>query len=265
MAGANVEELRRLLSEARQPWVQHFLNRHLDEALMDLRCQENPQTAIQEVSEDVAELKTLLPQAKAVEPLLRAELSRAEERLEKLMKVVQEQESEAKALENRRGNCSFVEIKKYAWDQTDAFVKVYVSIDGLEKENQLEYTIHSNRVDLRCYDARGHHYSLVLGPLCEPIDKAQSSVLVKPGRFVLKLKKAVGGVEWASLDNLAKLQKLRHEQLVHSGASTAELLANMYAQADDETRQSLAHAAHEGRLKREEQNLKMLSQMGVAP
>lgn len=266
MAGANVDELRHLQEQAQRPRVQHLLARHADEAAYAVHCLENPQLSVKELADDLAELQALLPHAKGAESALREEIRRTQRLIEDTkLEVQQQQETEAKTKELLRAARPAVDIKQYAWDQSDQYVKVYVSLDGLTGDSsQVDCQFHANRFEATCFGVKGSNYSLRLGPLYEPIDPKQCSVLVKPGRFVVKLKKSVKS-EWAGLDNIAKLQKLRHEQLVHGGASTAELLANMYADADDETRRGLAEAAHQGRLKREEANKQTLASLGVAP
>jgi len=77
---------------------------------------------------------------------------------------------------------------------------------------------------------------------------------VKQDRLVLKLRKA-DAIEWSDLDDAKDKKKQARDERVQRGslknASTQELLADMYAEADDETRRSLMEAAFKGQQKRE--------------
>eukprot|EP00993_Chasmostoma_nieuportense_P002835 NODE_3599_length_937_cov_41.467901_g3447_i0.p1 GENE.NODE_3599_length_937_cov_41.467901_g3447_i0~~NODE_3599_length_937_cov_41.467901_g3447_i0.p1 ORF type:complete len:271 (-),score=102.23 NODE_3599_length_937_cov_41.467901_g3447_i0:125-880(-) len=148
----------------------------------------------------------------------------------------------------------FEEIKKYAWDQSTKQVTVYLS---LAEVGQCHCDFQTTSLLFTCVDKSGKSLRLRIPTLCEPIDTAQSTYVVKPERVVLKLRKHAN-VEWTGLDDTEKRKKAQHQKLASSGASTAELLANMYNNADDKTREELSQAALQGRIKREEENKKKL-------
>lgn len=146
----------------------------------------------------------------------------------------------------------FGQIPKYAMDQTDKFVKVYVDLPGVGASD------HYSSFAPRCFDFRakgvgpqGKNIRFCIRNLYDSINISKSEVLVKADKFVVKLAKLKTGQNWDELDDVAKIKKLKHEMMAGTGATTEELLANMFHDADDETRASLSKAAHEGRLKRE--------------
>ncbi|KAJ9444108.1 hypothetical protein DIPPA_11714 [Diplonema papillatum] len=156
---------------------------------------------------------------------------------------------------------SFKPVKKYAWDQKDKTVSVYCDLPNLKdadlvepKFGQLDFSVYMVGVPVNPGSEQKENYKLDVPALCHKISAAKSAVLRKDHRLVVRLSKLEPGKEWSGLDDSEDRKKANHEALVSSGADTAELLANMYRNADDETREKLSKAAHEGRLKREQQN-----------
>ena len=160
------------------------------------------------------------------------------------------------------GGPLFSTISRYAFDQSKKFVKVYVTLPGVE-------TVPDERVALHV-GAGGSSFSFeVLGlppPAAPPnarlaikvlhsaVDPAACTWVRKADSMVLlKLRKAEEGEEWGSLDDGAKLAAKRKEEKLaaNKGKSTQELLAEMYADADEDGKASLAAAWEAGRSKRE--------------
>ena len=70
---------------------------------------------------------------------------------------------------------------------------------------------------------------------------------------LLKLRKADEGQEWGSLDDSHPKKQQEQEERAegNKGKSTAELLAQMYAEADEDGRAAISQAWEAGREKRE--------------
>ena len=151
----------------------------------------------------------------------------------------------------------FGTLSKYAWDQSKKFVKVYVTLKGIEavpdEQVLLDVQPTSLRFEVRGLPPPNANLRLAL-TLHSAVEAGQSSWVRKADSMVLiKLKKAAEGDEWGSLDESAVLQARQKAQSVeqNKGKSTAELLSKMYAEADDEGKASLAAAWEAGRAKRE--------------
>merc|ERR1712138_270338 len=125
-------------------------------------------------------------------------------------------------------------FETYSWDQTDKFVTLYVPVEGAT--------------------AAGTTRRLVVSNLCGPVDAARSKLVLKRDRIQLRLAKAAPGDVWSALDDTLDRRKAdRDARLAHGdlkGASTQQLLADMYANASDEERASLLAAAAAGADKR---------------
>eukprot|EP01062_Namystynia_karyoxenos_P018026 TRINITY_DN16678_c0_g1_i1.p1 TRINITY_DN16678_c0_g1~~TRINITY_DN16678_c0_g1_i1.p1 ORF type:complete len:299 (+),score=108.77 TRINITY_DN16678_c0_g1_i1:224-1120(+) len=139
----------------------------------------------------------------------------------------------------------------YAWDQSDKFVKIYVDLPGVGSAERVYCHFQPQAFDFRAVGVAGKHYRCAVHQLCESINIRESTVLVKPNKFVIKLVKLRKCTEWSGVDDVEKRKKLQHKKLADSGATTEELLANMFKDADDKTRAELSQAAFEGRKKRE--------------
>ena len=153
----------------------------------------------------------------------------------------------------------FSKISKYAWDQGKKFVKVYVTLKGIEGVPDDQIVFDAQATSL-CFEVKGlpppgavnQRLSCTLHSEVDPAGcswarKADSMVL-------LKLRKAVeGGPDWGSLDDSAVKAAAKKAQDLENnkGKSTQELLSKMYADADDEGKASLAAAWESGRAKRE--------------
>ena len=159
----------------------------------------------------------------------------------------------------------FRAISRYAWDQSAKFVKIYVTLPG-------SGAVPDDRITLAVEPAGGGNFSLrldVLGlaepgaapnarlaisTLCGAVNPSQCSWLRKPNDvLLLKLRKPSGAAEWSSLDDSGPKSARRRDQDLESnkGKSTQELLAKMYAEADEAGKASLSKAWEEGRSKRE--------------
>eukprot|EP01006_Ploeotia_vitrea_P048161 TRINITY_DN67203_c4_g1_i1.p1 TRINITY_DN67203_c4_g1~~TRINITY_DN67203_c4_g1_i1.p1 ORF type:complete len:308 (+),score=54.77 TRINITY_DN67203_c4_g1_i1:54-926(+) len=140
-------------------------------------------------------------------------------------------------------------VQKFAWDQSDKFVKIYISMDGLTPDSEIKTDFHPTYFNVVFFDVKETNYQFSRHDLCENINPATSDVLKKQGKCVIRLAKSTQKVEWTGIDDSEKKKKEQHRKLAASGASTQELLANMYNQADDKTREELSKAAFEGQKK----------------
>lgn len=89
------------------------------------------------------------------------------------------------------------ELTNYAWDQSDKFVKLFVTLDGVEKiENpdsnvMVEFT--ENSMNLKIYNFTDRDYKFVVNNLLEKIVVEKSYRKVKSDMIAIYLKKASEG------------------------------------------------------------------------
>eukprot|EP00929_Paragymnodinium_shiwhaense_P084169 TRINITY_DN44995_c0_g1_i1.p1 TRINITY_DN44995_c0_g1~~TRINITY_DN44995_c0_g1_i1.p1 ORF type:complete len:984 (+),score=329.16 TRINITY_DN44995_c0_g1_i1:118-3069(+) len=149
-------------------------------------------------------------------------------------------------------------ISKFAFDQSDKFVSLYIDCDGAGSlpADAVEMVLRPRGVLLVVRQA-GKKKWFKVHNLCKEIDMEASTKKVKSDMIVLKLKKAQQGEKWSDLTDEKDLyQKKREYRIAHGdlkGATTEELLADMYKNANDEEREGLRDAMRVNRQKREEE------------
>jgi len=149
-------------------------------------------------------------------------------------------------------------ITKFAWDQSDKFVSIYVPFEGAGAlpGGAVECHFRPHGVLLLVNKAQKQHWYKVPN-LCKEIDVQASKKTVKADQVAIKLKKLETSVQWSDLtDEKDRYQKRREYRINHGdlkGATTEELLADMYKHANDEDRAGLRDAMRVNREKRAEE------------
>jgi len=150
-------------------------------------------------------------------------------------------------------------LMKYAWDQSDKFVTIYVQVPGAAAlpAEDIE-VVFRPRGFLLVVNIEGKKRWLKMPNLCKNIDTAASTKKVKTDDVVVKLRKLEVGLQWSDLtDEKDEYQKRREFRINHGdlkGATTEQLLADMYKNATDEERDGLRDAMRVNREKRQEEN-----------
>eukprot|EP01060_Flectonema_neradi_P033072 TRINITY_DN5434_c0_g1_i1.p1 TRINITY_DN5434_c0_g1~~TRINITY_DN5434_c0_g1_i1.p1 ORF type:complete len:251 (+),score=53.48 TRINITY_DN5434_c0_g1_i1:52-753(+) len=222
------------------------------------------------LEQDITELKKLQETASRdnVKKLLSELVKDQESKLAKLKKAASDKESkpglklddstvvnEPAANAKDLSGITFSKLGKYSYDQGKAFVKIYCDLKDLYLSPDVDCTFTTDSFDFYAIgvpDGKGKlvNHRMKICDLCEDIDPSKSSLIRKEHKFVIRLQKKNQGVEWSGLDSTEKIKKAQHSKLADSGATTEELLANMYKNATDEQRADLSKAAFEGQTKR---------------
>lgn len=147
-------------------------------------------------------------------------------------------------------------ICKFSWDQSNTGVSIYVPFDGVGHLPEQDVHVEFRDIGFLLIiqkDDKKHWYKIP--NLCNPIDVAASRKSVKADQVVVKLRKRRAG-NWSDLtDDKDRHQRKREYRIQHGdlkGATTEELLADMYKNASDEDRAGLRDAMRVNREKREE-------------
>jgi len=149
-------------------------------------------------------------------------------------------------------------ITRYSWDQSDKFVSLYVPYDRVHtfSSESIQVIFRHVGVLLTITDG-GKTFWFKVPNLCKEINTESSTKKVKEDQVVIKLRKAEVGQKWSDLtDDKDRYQKMREYRINHGdlkGATTEELLADMYQNANDEERSGLRDAMRVNRQKREEE------------
>lgn len=89
-----------------------------------------------------------------------------------------------------------VELSQYAFDQSDKFVKLFVTLSGVEKcpEENVTVDFTANSLVLLVKDLNNRDYKLQINNLLETIDVAKSYRKLKTGMVVIYAKKQTEGI-----------------------------------------------------------------------
>ena len=119
-------------------------------------------------------------------------------------------------------------ISSYAWDHSNKFVKVYLTIPGLEKipDAQIEAVFGERSLVLSVAGVSTPPVNrrLNVPTLCHAVREDQCSWVRKPSDMLLiKLRKASDGQEWASLNDSAAKKELQQKERAEANKARARL------------------------------------------
>ena len=153
--------------------------------------------------------------------------------------------SEAAESQSFPDNTTWKNIDKFAWDQDDSVVRVYVtSLDGFKShpkdKYKVEYTGDSASVSI--LDFNGCNYRLRFSRLQEKIQSAR--VTAKSNGFTLTLKKE-GYENWGSVEYRPPIVKKTDKNKTTSenpAGDLVDMMKEMYENGDDEIKKTIAQA-----------------------
>jgi calcyclin binding protein len=153
------------------------------------------------------------------------------------------------------------DITNYAWDQSDKFMKIYVSLSGIEgaaaiaKDNiKTEFTDKSFR--LRLENVSDKNYQCHVGFLWAKIIPADSYHKLKSDSILLMLKKAEEKKTWAFVTEREGKEDKKKKSKLNTDTKEKDpndglmsLLKQMYDDGDDEMKRTIAKSWSESRNK----------------
>ncbi|GMT12414.1 hypothetical protein PFISCL1PPCAC_3711, partial [Pristionchus fissidentatus] len=232
---------------------------------------EPPKSSKMSVSElrlDLSELRGLFVQSTrpAVKALLEAEVKRVEAEIKKVeaSKPVPTASTAAAdkpaAAAARTGPVPTVKISNYGWDESDKFVKLYITLSGVEKaaKEEIECEFKHNSFSLWAM-VGGKRHELAMKDLVGEIDVDASSCKQKTDMLVVMCKKKeTGGKKWGYLTKTEKNEKEKNAPKMPSAGdepkdpneSLMGLMKQMYDDGDDEMKRTIRKAWHEGQSKK---------------
>ncbi|XP_004535062.1 calcyclin-binding protein [Ceratitis capitata] len=212
--------------------------------------------SFEELLQDAGELSKFL--GEATRPRVRNILLQAKAEVEKEivnleMKSRIAAEKKANATSTKR---YLVELNEYAWDQSDKFVKLFVTLEGVQNidESNVVVTFNENSVVLHVSDLNGKDYGLTINNLLDSINVEKSYRKVKNDMVAIYMKKNTEAKHWDHLTTIQKrLKQKMDDELKNEDSSPENALVNimkkMYNSGDSKTKQMIAKAWTEGQQK----------------
>ena len=155
----------------------------------------------EDLEKDLAELRRFLDQSEriAVKNLLSAEIRRTEGNLSKKREEESSKSGSKSGSVPKPKGAYNVQVKNYSWDQSDKFVKIYLT--GIEnaKEDDVIKEISEKAVEVRIENCNGKNHVFTIKETCSGLTPDKSYVKVKSNMVVIFLAKAQVGEQWDAL------------------------------------------------------------------
>lgn len=142
-----------------------------------------------------------------------------------------------------------VEVNNYAWDQSPKFVKLFVTIDGVQSVEPSNVTLKftGRSLNLLVQDLEGKDHSFTVNNLLEDIIEDKSYHKIKTDMVAIYLKKASDGNSWGHLTTTTKrLKEIKSEEDMapmtnnsDPSAGLMDIMRKMYESGDSKTKQMI--------------------------
>lgn len=214
---------------------------------------------LDEIKQDLAELKSLQETAKRpkVQQILSVEVRKLETELIKERDRLAEQgadQAKSAAPKLSKENVVFtVKITDYAWDQSEKFVKLYVTLPGIHTlpPDNVRTVFGSRKIELSVSALENKNYTLVITNLMKGILPDSSYHKVKTDMVVVFLRKS-NSDNWSHVteaEKKAKEPKVPKPDVDSNDPSSSlmTMMKQMYDEGDDDMKRTIAKAWTEAR------------------
>lgn len=212
---------------------------------------------IGELRQDVEEMRDLLVKAtrSRVKDIIGVELRKLEHEVSRLEKAAADPVSSTEVPQKKpRPQIQTQTITNYAWDQSDKFMKIYVTIKGvhsLPKERvTCEFGKRSFRLQVEEEEENKRRSELYISTLLEDINPEESWYKLKTDTVLLMLKKSTTGKTWPYVTSGEKAKKAKEDNEKKPkmdddkdpNDSLMEMMKKMYDEGDDDMKRTIAQA-----------------------
>lgn len=215
---------------------------------------------LEELRLDVAELNQFLSTAvrQKVKDVLSIEIRKLETEITALKELPEKDpvpETPVNSILISKPKCYEVKLNNYAWDQSDKFVKIFVTLKNVQTVDAADvFCVFTNRsVELKVNGLDNRNYTLPIKNLLEEIDVDKSHWKVKTDNIVIFLAKKKVGTKWSYMTgyekkaNEPRVPKL--DQNDDPSAGLMDMMRQMYEDGDDDMKRTIAKAWTESREK----------------
>ncbi|XP_077414945.1 calcyclin-binding protein [Vanacampus margaritifer] len=212
---------------------------------------------INQLEADLQELGSLIEKSerKRVQELLKQEQKNVEK---ELAAKRQQKEQQARRQADPAASTKAVytiKITNYAWDQSEKFVKIYLTLKNVHKipsENvECKFSERSFSVLVKELDGKNHQMTVL--NLLHPIDEQNSSTKIKTDMVVIMCKKQAAK-KWECLTAVEKQSKEKDKPNLNDNADPSEglmsMLKKIYTDGDDEMKRTINKAWSESQEKK---------------
>lgn len=212
---------------------------------------------VEELRLDVEEMRDLLMKAtrSRVKDIIGTEMSKLELEIRRLERSVSEPvPSTEEPPKKPRPQIQTKVISTYAWDQSDKFMKIYVTVKDVHTLPKERITCEFGKRSFRLQveeEENKRRSELYISTLLEDIVPEDSWFKVKTDTVLLMLKKSKTGKTWAYVTSGEKDSKKAKEEKEKKSKSDddkdpnesmMDMLKKMYDEGDDDMRRTIAQA-----------------------
>ncbi|XP_034934627.1 calcyclin-binding protein [Chelonus insularis] len=220
-------------------------------------------TRQKEIELDIKELNSFIHQAhrQKTKDILSLELRRLQTELSKLIETNLNNENESlRSISNTHtsseSKCYDIKLTNYCWDQSDKFMKLYITLKNVQTLPQEAVTCNftERSMNLRVLGLDNKNYQLSISNLCEDIDPNKSYTKIKTDMIVVFLNKKLPK-NWSHVTGIEKRIKEAKNTTPDFESSDPEaglmnLMKKMYQEGDDDMKRTIAQAWTESQEKR---------------
>ncbi|KAM6948254.1 calcyclin-binding protein [Aplochiton taeniatus] len=212
---------------------------------------------INQLESDLQEICGLLEKAerKRVQELLKQEQSKVESEIG-AKRLLKEQKEKREADPSSATKAAYtVKITNYGWDQSDKYVKIYVTLKDVHKipAENVEVTFTDRGFSLLVKEFGGKNHEMTLRSLMSAIDAKDSCKKIKTD-MVLVMCKKTAAKRWECLTQAEKQAKDKDKPKMEDNADPSDglmsMLKKVYSEGDDEMKRTINKAWSESQEKR---------------
>ncbi|XP_065365053.1 calcyclin-binding protein [Calliphora vicina] len=204
--------------------------------------------SIEELRQDSEEFSKLL--GEATRQRVKDALIHAKAEVDREIVTLEFKAKQAEESKEQGPRRYFSELTEYGWDQSDKFVKIFITLGGVQNldESAVVTKFTENSMNVNVSNLHGKDYGLVINNLLEPIDVVKSYRKIKTGMIAIYLKKATEGRHWSCLTSIQKRLKEHQDTELKSSDSDnpsdalVNIMKKMYMTGDTKTKQMIAKA-----------------------
>ncbi|KPP70725.1 calcyclin-binding protein-like, partial [Scleropages formosus] len=211
---------------------------------------------ISQLESDLQEVKSLLE--KSTRRRLRDVLSQEQKKIE--TEIALKWQQKEKQDTNKRAQPPTikgytVKINNYGWDQSDNFVKIYITLKGVHKipAENVEASFAERSFVLLVKDLDGKNHQMTVNNLLWPINVQESCRKVKTDMVLVMCKKK-SQKKWECLTQVEKQTKEKEKPNFDENADPSEglmsMLKKIYTEGDDEMKRTINKAWTESQEKK---------------
>lgn len=241
---SEIKEAEMLLAQATFPAIQKLLQHHISylKLTSDDSVAESPKIA-SAAAEKVATPVIAQP------TLTKSAASPAEKSVDE-KKVAEAIPAPSRIIPAKGPSLTYIPIENFSWDQGEYgsnTVSIFVDLTGVGAvKDNVEFSCTKSSFDLKVTDLAGKNYRLIKDNLDKDIIVAESKIVVKKDKFVIKLRKVKGDYSYETWTSLTSKKKrdvaAEANKKANPMGGIMDMMKDMYDDGDENMKKIIGEA-----------------------